>query len=322
MNLISNVSLPKKLLIVLSVLLIPWQLTGQQVPDYPISYRVFSPFIFNPAIAGSKDFFSVDLLAGNFGKSNSQIINGSARISKQSSKYFSSPGSPEFTKIGAGGYLFNQSDGISRNAGIAGTGSYHLQLDKDALSFLSFGVTAKAVYNEYSGNPDLSDSAQTSFSPNFDAGIYYYNKNLFAGLSGTNLLGSPEDADTSDTYSVPMSRQLFFQLGYKLVLSRSLNIVLEPSIIVNSDDTFSGEITDMIEPMLKVYAGNFCTGTYFNDFNRYSIFFQYKYPKFYVGTFFELPMNSPFYKNPIRAEFAFGLNFSAVKSGVSRINHW
>lgn len=296
--------------------------TSQPTPQYPVSYRIFSPFIFNPAIAGSKDFFSVDLLGGKYDKSNSQIISGTARLSKSSPGYFSSPGSPEFTNIGVGGSLFNELNGLSRNIGISGTGSYHLQIDKDALSFLSFGVTAKAVYNHYSGNPDLNNSSKTSVFPNLDAGVFYYNKNLFAGLSVTNLLGSPKDADTTDSYIIPASRQLFFQVGYKLILSKSLNILLEPSIIVNSDDSFSAKITDMIEPMLKVYAGNFCLGTYFYDYNKYSFFFQYKYPRFYIGTYFELPKNSPFYKNPIRAEFALGLNISALKSGASRLNHW
>jgi len=322
MNLISRISFFRKSFLGLVFGLITLLLAGQQIPQYPVSYRIFSPFIFNPAIAGSKDFLSVDLFAGKYDQTNSQIISGSSRISKSTPAYFSSVGIPEFTNIGAGGYFFNDFDGESRNTGIAGTGSYHLQLDKEALSFLSFGLTAKAIYSDYSGNADLSDSSESSFSPNLDAGLYYYSKNLFVGLSGTNLLGSPKDPDTTNTYIIPVSRQLFFQIGYKLVLSKSLNILVEPSIIVNSDDSFSGEITDMLEPMLKVYAGNFCTGTYFNDFNKYSVFFQYKYPKFYIGTYFELPKNSPFYKNPMRAEFALGLNISAIKSGVSRINHW
>jgi hypothetical protein len=31
---------------------------------------------------------------------------------------------------------------------------------------------------------------------------------------------------------------------------------------------------------------------------------------------------SPFYKMPLRAEVVLGLNISAIKSGISRQNHW
>lgn len=295
---------------------------GQQTPLNPISYRIFSPFVFNPAITGSKDFFSVDLIAGAKGKDKSQIISGNTRLSKTSQNYFSSPGATEFTNIGVGGYLFNDMNGLSRNIGAGASGSYHLQLDKQALSFLSFGATAKAVYNIYSGNPDLSDSAKNTFFPNLDVGIYYYNPSFYAGLSTTNLLGSPEDLDSLSISTIPVSRQFFFQVGYRFVISRSLNILLEPSVIVNTDDSFSQKISEMIEPALKLYAGDFCLGTYFNDFSKMSFFFQYKFPRLYLGTYFELPNNSPFFKKSLTAELALGINFSGIKSGFPRFNHW
>lgn len=295
---------------------------GQQTPLNPISYRIFSPFIFNPAIAGSKDFFSIELITGKYGETSSQILAGNTRFSKMQPGYFSSPGIPKFTNIGIGGFLYNEMDGLSRNTGISGAGSYHIQLDKNALSFLSVGIAFKAVYNQHSGNPELGEDASTRFFPNLDFGIYYYNTNLFAGISATNLLGTPSNSDTLNTYTINVSRQLFLLMGYKFILSKSLNLILEPSLIINSDDSFSGEITDMLKPALKLYAGNFCIGTYFNDFSKYSFFLQYKYPRFYIGTYFALPDNLPFYKSPIISEVALGINISAIKSGISRVNHW
>ncbi len=295
---------------------------GQQTPDYPISYRIFNPQIFNPAIVGSKDYFAIDFIAGKYGESNSQLLSGNLRLAKPQLDYFSSSAAPEFTNIGVGGFLFDDYSGLSRNIGIGGSASYHLQIDKDALSFLSFGVTAKAIFNKYSGNPDLGESAQSAFFPNFDAGVYYYSPSLYAGLSATNLLGKPKDSDTLDSYSIAASRQIFLNVGYKFVLIKSLDLILEPSLIINSDDSFSGKVIDMIQPALKLYAGNFCLGTYFNDFNKTSVFFEYKYKAFYVGTYFELQNGSPFYKTPLRAELMLGINISAIKSGISRQNHW
>jgi hypothetical protein len=278
--------------------------------------------VFNPAIAGSKDFFSIDLISNKFGNSNSQVLNGNARLKRANHNYFSAPNATEYAKIAVGGLVFNELNGLSRNIGIGGTGAYHFQLKKDGLSYLSVGVTGKAIYNKYSGDPDLGRAAKSTLFPDFDAGLYYYNTNLFAGLSATNILGHLEDPDSTGFYSIQASRQLFFLIGYKIVLSKSLNILLEPSIIINTGDSIPSKKTDMIKPSLKLYAGDFCVGTYFNDFSKLSFFAQYKYPAFYVATYFEVPKGSPFYKNPFLAEFALGLNISAIKSRSSIHNHW
>jgi type IX secretion system PorP/SprF family membrane protein len=297
-------------------------LSGQQTPQYPISYRLLTPFIFNPAVAGSKDFFSADILTSFYGNDKAQLINGNLRISKSGSGYFSSRGAPKFSNIGVGGALFNEVNSQTHNSGMTGTVSYHLRLDKKALSYLSFGISAKIAHYQYNGNTSIGDSAKSEYLPNTDAGVYYYSKNLFAGFSVTNIFGNYEDKDLMDSYSIPASRHLFLLLGYKAVVSKSLNIILEPSLIVNLHDSFSKDTSDMFEPVLKVYAGNFCAGTYFHDFSNFSFFFQYKYQRFYVATYFELPNDSPYYKKPVRAEFALGFNISAIKSGPSRYNHW
>jgi type IX secretion system PorP/SprF family membrane protein len=295
---------------------------GQQVPDHPVSYRIYNPFIFNPAIAGSKDFTSADLILSNFGNSNSQIASGNLRISKSKKEYISSLSTPEFTKIGVGGYFFNELNDSSRNIGFGASGSYHLQLDKNALSFLSFGLSVKAVSNDYKGNTDLNKPAEKTFFPNIDAGVYYYTAGFYAGISATNILGNPDKPDSLGYYTIPCTRQFFLHGGYKFVISKSLNILLEPFLIVNSDDSFSGKISDMLKPGLKVYAGNFCAGTFFNDFDKISFLLQYKYSKLYIGTYFEITYNEPFYKQPILAEVAIGVNLSAIKSGFPRRNHW
>jgi hypothetical protein len=159
-------------------------------------------------------------------------------------------------------------------------------------------------------------------SPNFDAGLYYYNPTFYAGFSATNILGNPEEPDSLGMLSLPVSRQYFFNAGFKFVVSRQLDIVLEPSVIVRADDSLSMELTEMIHPALKIYLGNFCIGSYLNDYDKIPFFFQYKYPGFYVGTFFELPRNAPFYKKEITAEIVLGVNIGYQNSGFKRIGHW
>jgi type IX secretion system PorP/SprF family membrane protein len=276
----------------------------------------------NPAIAGSKDFFSVDLLTSNYDKDRSQILNANLRLPKTGPGYLSSRRAPQFSNVGIGVGIFNDLNGPTRNIGIIATGSYHFKMDQKALSYLSLGVSLKMVNSRYEGNHLTINSEESTVFPDFDAGVYYYNRNFFTGFSITNLIGSYQDAFNLEDYTIPSSRQLFYQIGFKAVVSKSLNIILEPSLLVNYSDTISTDWDQMLEPSLKLYAGNLCIGTYFYDFDNISFFFQYKFPRFYLGTYFEIPKGTAFYKNPVRAEFAIGLNISSIKTGSLLFNHW
>ncbi len=299
-----------------------WILSGQEIPLRPVSVKVFNPFIFNPAISGSKDFASLDLLISNYGNTDAQLICANYRISKSHNDYFSAIPVPEFKKIGLGGYLFNETNGLLHNTGAGASLSYHIQLDRNALSFLSLGVSAKALSIKFTGNPALDLPSNNAFFPGVDAGLYYYDPVFFAGISANNILGNQKRTDSLGLFTIHVSPQFILHGGFKILLSRSKRIILEPSLIVTTWDSIPGKISDKFKPCLKVYAGNFCLGTYFNDFNRLSFFMQYKYPKFYLSTYFELPQNSPYFKKEILAEIGAGINLSALRSGISRRNHW
>ncbi len=297
---------------------------GQQIPFNPVSYRIYSPFIINPAIAGSKDYFSLDMIAGFNGKSYSQVLSGNTRITKKVLGYLPSGKTYSYTNIGTGFSAYNdfQTADSTHNAGISAAVAYHIPLSKKALSFLSLGASVKGMYHFNEGNPDRSMPYKEFYFPNVDVGIYLYNPKTYAGLSVTNLLDPPKDTATLASYQIPLSRQYNFIAGYKIVLSRELNLVLEPSILIHTDDSLSFDIKKSIEPALRLYAGNFCLGTYFNDYSKISFFFQYRYPSFYVGTYFALPKDSPFFKKSLTSEIAFGINFSHNKSGYTKNGHW
>jgi type IX secretion system PorP/SprF family membrane protein len=301
-------------------------ISGQQTPYSPVSYRIFTPFIFNPAISGSKDFISIDLSAGWFGDSRSQVISGNTRLLRKGPQYFTSKEYKQFSNIGVGGFLFNETTDSYSNSGGAGTFSYSVPMNTTKLSFLSFGISVKGIFNKMdsvsSTDPALNMPSKSTFIPNLDAGIYYYGSNFFAGFSSTNLFGNLENSDSTGIQAIPVTRQYYLLAGYKFLVSKPLNLVIEPSFILNAEDTLSGKFTDMLKPMLKVYIQDFCFGTYFNDYSNVSFFFQYRYPLFYVGTYVEIPKNNPYYKSPLNIEFSLGINFTEIFTRNSRKNHW
>ncbi len=290
---------------------------GQETPVNPVANKVFIPFVFNPAIAGSKDFLSVDLLATLQNKQYTQLLGTSTRLRKKGNSSLNKPSVKEFSNIGIGAYAFNDLIGDYRNVGVSMAGAYHIPLGKEKLSFLSVGAAAKGIFSHYPGDADHGKPAVDTIFPNFDAGIFFYNPVFHAGISATNIHTKAPVADT-----IPVSKQYFFNAGFKMVLSRNLNIVLEPIVIANMGDSLPDKIIDMIHPGLKLYLGNFCMGSYLNDYDRIPFFFQYKYPGFYIGTFFELPRNTPFYKKEITAEIVLGLNITKPNSAYSRKAKW
>lgn len=295
---------------------------AQHTPRTPISSKVFTPFILNPAIAGSKDFMAIDLAATIQGENYSQLLSSNSRIAKKGPHYFGAPVGKSFTNFGVGATLFNDQAGPSANLGVSVAASYHFPLNDKRISFISGGIALKGIYNIMDSITESGIPRKESIVPNFDAGIYFYSKNLYVGLSSTNILGNLADSATMILYNIPISRQYFFLAGYKIVLSRPLNIILEPSLIINIDDSLSFNNKETYNPMLKLYMDAFCIGGYLHDFNNLTFFFQYKFPRIYLGTLVDFPRNVPFYKRDLTFEVAAGLNFGGVMTTSGSRYQW
>ncbi|HOF20031.1 MAG TPA: type IX secretion system membrane protein PorP/SprF [Bacteroidales bacterium] len=300
------------------ILLLPSVMaSGQGAPFNPVSGRIFTQYVFNPAIAGSRDFLSVDLLASLQDKQHSQLLGAHMRIGKKEHGSRPESGIREFSNIGAGAYIWNDNTGSGRNAGAALAGAYHIPLGRERHSFLSLGAAAKGFFSHSPGDADLNIAARDTVFPDLDAGIYFYNPVFHIGLSATNIFSRNPVNGTDGTYE-----KYVLNTGFKILISRSLRIILEPLMIAGMGDALPDKIRDVFHPGMKLYLGNFCMGSYLNDYERIPFFFQYKYPGFYIGTFFDLPRNTPFYKKDITAEIALGINIIKNKTAYNRIDQW
>ncbi len=312
----------KVLLLGIITLLSVYKATGQHTPYNPISNRVFTPFMINPAIAGSKDFMALDLSATIQGDNFSQLLSGNSRIAKKGPRYFGAPVAKSFTRFGTGAAIFNDASGPSRNLGLSVTASYHIPLNDKNLSFISGGIALKGIYNMMDSIADPAAPPRNAFIPNADAGIFLYGQKFHAGLSATNILGSMTDSTNMAIYNIPVTRQYFLIAGYKIVLSKSLNIVLEPSLIVNLDDSLDFSDKKSYNPMLKLYMDAFCIGSYLHSYDNMTFFFQYKFPGLYIGTLVDFPRNVPFYKRDMTVEIAAGFNFGGTAKTTRNRYQW
>jgi len=312
----------KKLFVILVIISCLINANAQQSPLNPISSRVFTPFILNPAIAGSKDFMAIDISAVIQGADMSQLLSGNTRIAKKGPTYFGAPVSRSYTQFGLGAALFNDVIGPSRNLGFSIAGSYHIPLNDKNLSFLSVGLAVKGIYNMMDSVPDFNAPPKNTFIPNMDAGVYYYGQSLYAGISATNILGNMLDSTDLAVYDVPVSREYFLIAGYKFVISKSLNIVIEPSLIIDLNDSLDFDKRETYNPMLKLYLEDFCLGVYLHDYDKFTFFFQYKFPRIYIGTLVDFPRDVPFYKKDLTIEIAAGINFGSISHSSSTKWHW
>lgn len=291
---------------------------GQLVPAYPFSLHAFSPVHFNPAIAGSREFADIGLISRLEEDASSHLLFADMRLTKAAPAYFIPTKMREYTNFGIAGSLFREEYGSVSNTGLMAAGSYHIPLNRSNTTYLSAGVSFKGIYNTLEAGTSTDTLApqenNSMFYPNMDAGIYFYSSQFFAGFSGTNLLGNPGSADT---YDVPVSRQYIFQTGYKLLLSESLNIVIEPSLLVIANDSTTGIQDNIVHPMLKLYMSDFLIGSYYDDNSKVTFFFQYRFPSFYIGTWFEIPLKTAFYLKQPAIEITAGLLLRGkVRRGV------
>jgi type IX secretion system PorP/SprF family membrane protein len=304
----------RTILMVLGAILSGSLKAQQAVPSRPLSNPVFHPMVFNPAYAGSKDFTSINLTTRVYRIPDNQIISYHRRLP---------PTTPFSSKIGAGGYIFQEQLGESWNTGLAVSGAYHHAIDKAKLHNLAMGLTLKASINVPKKSEEIpDDSLYTTFHPNADLGIYYYGPNAFAGISVTTVFGTKLGNGLTKESEAYIPREYHFYGGYKFLLSKKNAIVLEPSLLVTLNDTTFSEPLQHMVPYLKLYLQNFYVGTYVKTLDTFALFFQYQFPRFNTGLFLEFPRVGFLNDNNIIFELSLGINLAKEDQQFRQNRHW
>ena len=98
--------------------------------------------------------------------------------------------------------------------------------------------------------------------------------------------------------------------------------MIEPSLIIDLNDSLNFDKKETYNPMLKLYLEDFCFGGYLHDYDKLTFFFQYKFPRLYLGTLVDFPRDVPFYKEDLVIEIVAGVNFGSISSSSSTKWHW
>ncbi|WP_225036101.1 type IX secretion system membrane protein PorP/SprF [Winogradskyella sp. SM1960] len=261
-----------KKLSIIAVLLLAFQMHGQQDPQY--TQYMYNMNLVNPAYAGSRENLSFGLLYRNQwtkidGGPETGTLFGHAPIG---------------SNLGLGLSLISDHIGPVKETNAYVDLSYTLQLGGEHR--LAFGVKTGATFHDIGLNSGVAvvDNTDPFFAqdintttPNIGAGFFYYTDKYYLSLSAPNLLSSVHlDADGNKIGSE--TQHYFLTGGY--VFDLSPNTELKPSVMVKSafdaptsfdvnlnarfykkfeigasyrlDDSFSGLVNFAVTPSIRI----------------------------------------------------------------------
>ena len=155
-------------------------------------------------------------------------------------------------RSGLGLSLYNDRNGYTKQMGAKATFSHHLTLDSYDSHFVSFGISY--LVNAFrididkfteAGRP-RADAAVTDnramINHNFEVGVLYRYKGIFASLAATNILN--KNKEMFDVKEPTTLRNYNLYAGYRYKRTPSSILEIEPSVFVQYREGDSRSLTD------------------------------------------------------------------------------
>jgi type IX secretion system PorP/SprF family membrane protein len=219
---------------------------GQQLPLY--SQYLYNKFLINPAVAGSDGYTSVSLTAreqwvGYSGAPRTFSVSWQTRILKKSfilkqtriKREIFRPKSDG--KVGFGGYVFSDRNGLIQRNGFQISYAYHMWLQKSTQ--LSFGlaftgyyykIDEKQINFEDPNEPWLNNNLRRgTFVPDVSFGVYVLNAKYSFGFSADQLSEATAKIGGPAYKNFEMSRQYYLFGSYDF--SQGTTTIIQPSFL-------------------------------------------------------------------------------------------
>jgi type IX secretion system PorP/SprF family membrane protein len=194
-------------------------------------------------------------------------------------------------RVGAGGYIFNDRNGLIKRTGFQAAYSYHIPM-KQALDgyprSLAFGLALTAyqyaIDNEgflfKYNDPFLNSYDYSMFIPDFNFGANYTTSRFFVGFAMTNLTRGALSLGNQNTDRTQELGHYFLSTGFKVPIAR--NWLLEPSGFIKSSDLFLNAAQADISARLY-YKLDYWIGASYRTGDAVIAMCGFKYDKFYFA---------------------------------------
>jgi len=279
---------------------------GQQVPMY--SQYIMNGFLINPSFAGRDGYTTVNLtvreqwvgLTGaprTFAASFQTRILQNSYISKSTSVRKNIVKPTKGGKVGLGGYIFNDNNGIMKRTGIQLDYSYHISMGTSggypndlafglAMTAYQFAVNTDGLIYDHD-DPLLNTYDRSVFIPDFNFGVSFTTSRYYAGFAMTNLLrGSVIFADTSNNSRTELGN-FFLTGGMKFPLTTDW--VLEPSAFIRASDMLLKSL-QMDLTARVFYKEDYWAGLSYRTGDAIILLLGMKYDRFYFAYAFDFTL--------------------------------
>tara|TARA_A200000113_G_scaffold94021_1_gene84057 strand:+ start:6661 stop:7575 length:915 start_codon:yes stop_codon:yes gene_type:complete len=205
---------------------------AQQLPMY--SQYLSNDFILNPAIAGSKPYFPIQV------NSRTQWSGLGTIAPKTNTLSYHMP--VAYDAIGIGAIVMQDETGPYSQIGVTLSFAYHIQLDEDDVTRLSLGLSGLITQHTLNQddlifhNPDPEfQGSYSKMVPDASFGAYLYSKNFSLSASAHQLFESTFKESVQDIFGDNSQvRHYFAHASYRIDIHSDLAI--EPSLLVKSTE--------------------------------------------------------------------------------------
>ncbi len=275
---------------------------SQQLPIY--SQYLYNKFLLNPAVAGSDGYTSFNLTAreqwvGYYGAPRTFSFSAQTRLLKRS--YVLRSNSTRRSvyrpstdgKVGIGGYVFSDKNGLVNRTGFQVSYSYHMWLRNETqlsmgLAFTGYyyKIDEREINFENPNEPLLNNELRRGmFIPDATFGIYLLNAKYSAGFSADQLFEASLKLGDYAFRNFRLDRHYYLFGSYNFELNSQIG--LEPSFLFMMSEQFKPQ-ADI--GLTYIYDQSFWGGLSYRTSGAIIANLGVKYQNLFIGYAFDFTL--------------------------------
>ena len=279
---------------------------AQQVPMY--SQYIMNGFLVNPSFAGRDVYSTINLTVreqwvglkqapSTYALSFQTRILRNSYISKSTSVRKKLVKPTRGGRVGLGGYIFKDNNGIMRRTGIQAAYAYHIPMGEKngytnnlafglALTAYQYAINTEGLIYDHD-DPYLNNYDRSVFIPDFNFWASYKTAKYYIGFAMTSLLRGSVMFSSNEGNKPSELGHYFLTGGIKIPLATSWT--LEPSAFLKSSDMIFNSI--QLDLTSRVYyKGDYWAGISWRTNDAVILMLGLRYDRFYFAYAFDFTL--------------------------------
>ena len=275
---------------------------GQQLPLY--SQYLYNKFLINPAVAGSDGYTSVNLTAreqwvGYSGAPRTFSFSVQTRMLKKSYSLKKNKIIGQFFrpksdgKVGIGGYIFSDKNGLVQRTGFQASYAYHMWLQTNtqlsmglAFSGYHYKINEREINFEDPDEPWLNNNLRRGiFVPDVSFGTYLLNPKYSLGFSAEQLSKASAKIGSDAYKNFKMDRHYYLFGSYDF--SPGNNVEIQPSLLLMMSEQLKPQADIGVT---YIYNQEFWAGMAFRTSGALIANLGVKYTNIFIGYAFDFTL--------------------------------